>query len=166
MKTRFILSVLIGLAFSACVTSSGGAEHHSSSHGHDEPRPYFETADAAQDVEAALSRARLANKLTIVAMGANWCHDSRAFAHYWEQPRFVNMLSEDYELVYVDVGQKIRNIDIANRFGEESILGTPTVFIVDTDGKVLNPDTAPTWRNAASRDIDDVYEYFRRYAER
>jgi len=39
-------------------------------------------------------------------------------------------------------------------------VGTPTVFVTNSDGTVLNLETAPTWRNAASREVDDVFEYF------
>lgn len=67
-------------------------------------------------------------------------------------------------MTYVDVGKKDRNIDLAREFGVKSIVGTPTVFITDSDGQVLNLETAPTWRNAASRDEDAIFDYFRGYA--
>ena len=37
------------------------------------------------------------------------------------------------------------------------IKGTPTVAILDGDGRVLNRKAAPRWRNAASRSDDDIY---------
>ena len=55
-------------------------------------------------------------------------------------------------------------VHLAQKFGVESIVGTPTVFITDKDGKVLNAETAPTWRDAASRDDEAVWDYFEGYA--
>ena len=70
------------------------------------------------------------------------------------------MLQEKYELVYVDVGYKDRNIDIAQRFGIKAIEGTPTVLILSADGVLLNRKSAPKWRNAASRTEADIFAYF------
>ena len=70
------------------------------------------------------------------------------------------MLKTKYEVVYVDVGHRDRNIDIAQRFGIEKIKGTPTVLVLSSQGALLNPKSAPTWRNAASRDEADIYAYF------
>ena len=127
---------------------------------HPEARPYDKKAQASQAVDAALKRAGQSGKRVILVMGANWCHDSRGLAGWFEKPRFATMLRGRYELVYVDVGKRNRNIDIARRFGIEKIVGTPTVLVLSSDGELLNAETAPTWRNAASRDADDIYAYF------
>lgn len=127
---------------------------------HPEARLYDETRDAAADVDAALIEAASSDKNAIIVMGANWCHDSRALAGWFETERFQTLLSENFVLRYVDVGQKNRNIDIARRFGLDEVVGTPTVIVTDTAGRVKNLETAPTWRNAASRDEDDIYTYF------
>lgn len=125
-----------------------------------EARPYDKKAEASRTVDAALTKADQSGKRVILVMGANWCHDSRGLAGWFEKPRFSAMLSERYEIVYVDVGKRDRNIDIAQRFGIEKIVGTPTVLVLSSDGELLNAKTAPTWRNAASRDADDIYNYF------
>lgn len=127
---------------------------------HPEARPYDRKAEASEAVDAALAKAGQAGKRVILVMGANWCHDSRGLAGWFEKPRFDAMLRDRYEVVYVDVGKRNRNIDIARRFGIEKIVGTPTVLVLSPDGILLNAETAPTWRNAASRDADDIYAYF------
>lgn len=143
--------------------SPPATDHH---HDADEPRPYDKMADARADVNAALSAARISGKKTIVAMGANWCHDSRGLAAQFEKPRFEALLSEHYELVYVDMGKRDRNLDIAKDFGIDEVVGTPNVVIVSSEGKVLNLKSAPTWRNAASRTEDEIWDYFESYAYR
>lgn len=131
---------------------------------HPEARPYDEARPALADVAWALARAAVTRKRVILVMGANWCHDSRGLAGWFEMPRFADMLDRRYELVFVDVGHpqegEGRNIDIAQRFGIEEIVGTPTVLVLSPEGALLNPETAPSWRNAASRTEDEIFDYF------
>jgi len=157
--------VMAAMSLMSCQTSAAphgtDMEHHKS---HDEPTPYDAKADAWADVRVAKERAKISGKKTIVAMGANWCHDSRGLAAQFDKLRFQILLNAHFELVYVDVGQKDRNIDMAQEFGVNDIVGTPTVFILSSKGDVLNLETAPTWRNAASRSEDEIFDYFRSFA--
>lgn len=127
---------------------------------HPEARPFEQSANATEQVDAALARAQIADKRVIVVMGANWCHDSRGLSGWFAEPRFAAMLAAKYEIVYVDVGKKDRNIDIARRFGLKSIKGTPTVLVLSSRGALLNRKSAPKWRDAASRDEEDIFAYF------
>ena len=156
---------ILGLLLLACLTVACTSTTHppvafAAEH------PEFLAFDPAPEVpaniqvEQALSTAKATGKNTAIVMGANWCHDSRALAGWFQTPRFEALLSQNFIVRYVDVGQKDLNIDIAKRFGLDEIVGTPTVFVTDTKGKVLNLETAPTWRNAASRDEDAIYDYF------
>jgi thiol-disulfide isomerase/thioredoxin len=125
---------------------------------------YDPNRDAKADLATAMAIAAENDQKTLLVMGADWCHDSRALAGHLRKERFTPLIAEHYRLVYVDVAQKNRNIDIAQRFGFNRIVGTPTVIILDSDGTVLNRREAPTWRNAASRSEDDIYTYFETYA--
>jgi thioredoxin-like negative regulator of GroEL len=127
---------------------------------HPEAKAYYAARNASADVEAALARARINGKRVVIVLGANWCHDSRALAGWFEMARFKAMLIPRYELVYVDVGQRDRNIHVAQRFGLSKIKGTPTVLIVSANGKLLNKRDAPTWRNAASRSEEAIFQAF------
>lgn len=129
-----------------------------------EPMPFFKDVDDWRAVDKTINAARSEGKLALVVMGANWCHDSRALAAHFEKERFLTLLGSHYKMVYVDVGKKDRNLSIAQNFGQDKIEGTPTVFVVSPDTGVLNEETAPTWRNAASRTEDDIYTYFDDYA--
>lgn len=161
---KYIL-LAFALCLSACTTTATAADDaHKAAH--DEPRPYDKTADAEVDVNHTLVAAKEEGKLGLLVFGANWCHDSRGLAAQFEKPRFQTLLRNHYKMTYVDVGQKNRNIDLARTFGVDNIVGTPTVFVTNSNGEVLNLDTAPTWRNAASREEDDIYDYFRSFADK
>jgi thiol-disulfide isomerase/thioredoxin len=132
---------------------------------HPEARPFAETADATADVDAAFARAKLTGKQVIIVMGANWCHDSRALAGWFETPRFAEMLKARYEVVFVDAGTpqrkgQARNQHLIKRFGGKRQKNTPYVMILSSDGKLLNRKDARSWRNAASRCENAIYDFF------
>ena len=156
---RQLFTVLIAASLSACAAT--GALNGDIAH-HPEARPYSASTDAMGAVDAALARAEANGRLVLLVMGANWCHDSRALAGWLQQPRFAALVREHCELVFVDAGMpqtgKGANIEVARRFGLNELPGTPNVLVIDADGVLLNPGTATSWRNAASRSEDEIYE--------
>ncbi|MGE0181421.1 MAG: serine hydrolase [Parvularculaceae bacterium] len=129
-----------------------------------EPHPFDVQADAMSDVDAALSSARNSGKRVLLALGGNWCHDSRGLAKKFATKPLKQLIDTNFELVWVDVGQRDRNLDVARRFGVEKLLGTPTVLVLSPEGQLLNADTVFDWRTADSRSMDDAISYFSAFA--
>ncbi|MCA0910454.1 thioredoxin family protein [Qipengyuania gaetbuli] len=154
---RTPLLLLASLSLVACATVPEAAAP-----AHPEARPYAVTKNPMGEVDAALARASERGTRLLLVMGGNWCHDSRALAGWLETPRFAELVERKYELVYVNVGLPQtgdgHNLDIAQRFGLEELPGTPNLLVVTADGTLVNADTATTWRNAASRSEDAIYE--------
>lgn len=125
---------------------------------------YDASRDAKSDINTLLSNIGENGKYGIIIFGANWCHDSRDLAEHFMSERFAKMLSAKYEIVYVDVGVPQtgngRNLDLAKNLGLKKIKGTPTVAIISSDGRLLNKKDAPRWRNAYSRESDDIFNHF------
>lgn len=169
---KYFIMTAAALALTGCATAGGqgttsnapsNTKHAQPIIGHPDATPFVATANAKADVAEALRVAKAEDKFGLIVMGANWCHDSRSLAGLFQTPRFQTLLGDNYSLAYVDVGQKDKNLDVAKDFGLSTIEGTPTVFVTSSSGKVLNLDDAPTWRDAASRDSDDIYAYFAKY---
>jgi thiol-disulfide isomerase/thioredoxin len=123
------------------------------------------TANAQSQLETKLNDAKNMDRKLLLIMGGNWCHDSAALANLMDIPRFAAMITQNYEVLFVDVGVpqvgRGRNLDIAKRFGIKKIKGTPTVLVLSPDGQLLNSKKdAASWRNAASRSDDEIYRYF------
>ena len=129
---------------------------------HPEARPFGDPARADRDVAEAMTRAKANGHRVLLVFGANWCHDSRALAGWFATPRFAAMLNPRYEIVWIDVGQKDHNLDLARRYGLDGIKGTPTVLMLDSAGKPLNLKDAPRWHDASKRSEDKIYRYFAR----
>lgn len=133
-------------------------------HQDDNPRPFDDTRNAMADVNAALAAAEVSNKTVLLVLGGNWCHDSRGLAAKFEQPELADVIADSYELVWVDVGHRDRNLDVARRFGVPDLYGTPTVLILSPEKKLLNRGSVHDWRMADSKPYDETLEYFERFA--
>lgn len=127
-----------------------------------ESAAYLVSEDAGADVDAALERAAQNGKRVLLVMGANWCHDSLALAGSLESERIAPLVSDRYELVYVNVGMPQKgdghNLGIARRFGLDDLPGTPNLLVLTAQGELLNAETATSWRNAASRSDAEIYD--------
>ena len=117
--------------------------------------------DPMAAIDTALAAAGRSGKRVLLVMGTGGCHDSAWFANLIATDRFAPV-RDRYEIVYADIGMphivgRGRNPDVAKRFGFKKIKGTPTIAVVDAQGRVLNRKAAPKWRNAASRSDDEIY---------
>ena len=148
-----------GAAVDAATPGGGHDEHHDN-----DPRPFDASADAMMDVDIALTAAQASGRNVLLALGGNWCHDSRGLAAKFQEPDLAAVIAENYELVWVDVGYRDRNLDVAKRFGVDALHGTPTILILSPKGELLNADTVHNWRTADAIPYDEVLAYFESFA--
>ena len=141
------------------------AEAVNSADEHAEPRPFDADRNAMADVETALLQSRATGRNALLVLGANWCHDSRGIAAKFQQPPLQQIIADNYHLVWVDVGKRDRNIDVAQRFGVDELIGTPTILIVSPEQQLLNRESVHDWRTAHSKSMDEAISYFRGYSQ-
>ena len=146
-----------GAVVDAAIPDSQG--HHD-----DAPRPFDEKRNASIDVDATLAAARASGKNALIILGGNWCHDSRGLAAKFERAELAAVIADHYELVWVDVGHRDRNLHIPRRFGVADLYGTPTVLILSPDGALLNRESVHDWKTADSKPYDETLDYFRHFA--
>lgn len=157
-----VAALAAGLLLAGCTSAAEKtAASVQSAHTYPEARSYAVSDDAMGDVDAALARAGENGKRVLLVMGANWCHDSRALAGWLATERFAALVDAEYELVFVNIGMPQsgdgHNLAVAKRFGLEELPGTPNLLVLTAEGALVNADTATSWRNAASREEDAIY---------
>ncbi|MFY8048281.1 MAG: thioredoxin family protein [Erythrobacter sp.] len=162
---RSFIAASLALALASCATTSEVATP-----ARPDAKAYAVTANAMDDVDAALARASASGKRVLVVLGANWCHDSTALAGWLQTPRFAALIAERYELVFVNVGMPQtgdgHNLEVARRFGLAEMKGTPALLVLTGDGKAVNLDTAASWRNAGSRSEEAIFAELTALADR
>ena len=111
----------------------------------------------AQALEAAVDR----RKLLMVVMGADWCHDSRAFIDYLEDPAFAALVEERYVVERVNVGFYDHVRGVVAHWDLPVIYGTPTVLVIEPNSNtVLNRDSLSHWRSADALGAAEAVNYF------
>jgi thiol-disulfide isomerase/thioredoxin len=122
------------------------------------------SADPVADVQQALSRAGDDDRLALVVLGANWCHDSRALASRLHSPPLEKLIQQHYELVFVDVGFLDQGRDVMQQFGVAHFYATPTVLIIDPSSRALvNDEDRHIWGNAYNIDMSSSVQYFEKW---
>jgi thiol-disulfide isomerase/thioredoxin len=128
-------------------------------------RLFEPSVDALADVEQALRRADKSDRLGLVVLGANWCHDSRALAARLNKSPLVEVIEEHYELVFVDVGFYTAGRDVVQHYGVPQFYATPTVLIIDpATGKVVDNEERHLWGDAYRVDMESSVDYFEKWA--
>ena len=128
-------------------------------------RLFQPSVDPLADVQQALSRAEKSDRLALVVLGANWCHDSRALASRLYRPPLAEVIQQHYELVFVDVGFLDKGRAVLQQFGVAHFYATPTVLIIDPSNRALvNDEDRHIWSNAYSIDMSSSVQYFEKWA--
>ena len=123
------------------------------------------SADPLADVQQALGRADDADRLALVVLGANWCHDSRALASRLHSPPLTKLIQQHYELVFVDVGFLDKGRDVVQQFDVPHFYATPSVLIIDpSSGALVNDEDRHIWANAYNVDMPSSVQYFQKWA--
>ncbi|MFT6269317.1 MAG: hypothetical protein ACJAVV_002142 [Alphaproteobacteria bacterium] len=118
-----------------------------------------------QDVQVGLETAKSTNKLLLLVMGAQWCHDSRGLADNFEDKELSQVLSENYHTVFVDVGYFKDLSHITQRFEQAHYYATPTVMVINPQTeRLINASDMNIWGGADSLPLADYIAYFNRYA--
>ena len=96
------------------------------------PYPYDEQANADAVVAAAKAKAKKEHKLLLIDLGGNWCGDCRILAGTMDLPEVKAFVDAHYEVVTVDVGRFVKNLQIPAHYGITTRLeGVPSVLVVD-----------------------------------
>lgn len=127
--------------------------------------PGFPPTSGYAQIDTSLDDARQDalrdDKLLMVVMGADWCHDSRAFIAYLDDPAFSALIDQRFVVVRVNIGFYEHIRGVVDRWDVPVIYGTPTVLVVEPGSDtVLNRDSLSYWRNADALGVQETVPYF------
>lgn len=132
---------------------------------HSDVSVYQPSNNAMQNVEEGLVQAASQNKLLLLVLGAQWCHDSRGLAENFENKQLASIIANNYHTVFVDVGYYNDLTQITQRFEQAHYYATPTVMIIEpTSMHLMNASDMSIWGNAHSIPLPEYIEYFTRYS--
>ena len=139
------------LGFLAVLTLFAGAANASE-------WPYDEQANAAADVQHALSAAQTDHKQVLLVFGANWCKDCRELDKAMKGSSRA-LIESRYDVVKVDVGNFDKNLDIAQRYGNPIKMGIPAIAVVDADNRLIYSTRGGELADARSMGEQGIYNF-------
>ena len=164
MNNLLILIVLGAGLLSTCLAASTG-ESGPAKEAEINGELYLPSDDPITAGTAVIQTARENDKLALVILGANWCHDSRGLASRFHQEPMKTLINEHYETIFVDVAYLSKGRDVIESLGLPVYYSTPTVLIIDPlSGQLVNADNRHQWADAFSISMDDTVAYFRQMA--
>jgi hypothetical protein len=126
----------------------------------DQPRSLaaqiYPASDAHEDIRAALDRASREHKNILVIFGADWCYDCHVLEKAFRRADIAAVLSSNYEVVHVDIGEGDKNTDIAAQLEVPLNRGVPAVAVLDSRGKLLYSQKNGEWERARALGTEDL----------
>lgn len=152
------LLVVLGISVSTVFPASVAAKDS----GHSNTQSVYVANDNPMgQVDQVLKKAKDENKLALIVLGAQWCHDSRGFAEKLETPKLRKIIDKRFQTVFIDVGYYNDLRSITQRFGQAHYYATPTVLVVDPQSEsLINGETLQIWGMADSVPLSKYTEYF------
>jgi hypothetical protein len=122
---------------------------------------FFPSDDPMAELERTRQSALANDRLVLVIMGANWCHDSRALASRIYQEPLRPIIESHYETLFVDVGYLDQGSEVIKALGPPVYYATPTVLIIEpASGRLVNEKNRHQWGSADSISMEDSVAYF------
>ena len=112
-------------------------------------------------LDALEHHAAAEQKLLLLVLGSDWCHDSVALLKQFNRPPLAAQLRQRFSIALVDVGYLQYGAATAQRYQLPLYYGTPTVMVINpATRQLLNKADLMHWTNAASMSADDYQQYF------
>eukprot|EP01133_Synstelium_polycarpum_P004617 gene4617-5400_t len=100
---------------------------------------YNPQADAQKDIDAAVHKAKSAQKNVLVQVGGNWCIWCIRFHDLVNKtPELKKTINDNFEWVLVNWSPENKNTEVLTKLGNPGRFGYPVFVVLDGDGKVLH----------------------------
>ncbi|MCU7555791.1 hypothetical protein OCL06_14455 [Alteromonas sp. ASW11-19] len=127
---------------------------------------YHINEERLEYVKATEHAASNNDKLLLLVIGANWCHDSRALAEYLQTSEVSNVIQQHYELAVIDAAWLDNLSHVLTRYNHPAYFGTPSVMVIAPDSAtLLNRDSVQRWQSAHSESAGSFAHYLSSQAE-
>jgi uncharacterized protein YyaL (SSP411 family) len=133
------------------------------------PPIYDESANAEDQIAAALTKAKKENRRVLIQWGGNWCGWCHLLHEIMKSDgEIARKLMYEYDVVLVDIGKMDKNQDLLGKYEVDlKGNGVPFITVLDADGNVVvNQETASLEKDDMenpSHDREAVLKFLTKY---
>jgi thioredoxin 1 len=124
---------------------------------------YVPGLNAHAEIAQALKLASQQHKRVLVVFGANWCFDCHVLDLAFRRPDVAAVLTPNYEVVHVDVGEYDKNLDIMQQYEVPKARGIPALAVLDGTGKLLYSQKSGEFEKARSLAPEDLVMFLNKW---
>jgi thioredoxin 1 len=124
---------------------------------------YVPGLNAHAEIAQALKLATQQHKRVLVVFGANWCFDCHVLDLAFRRPDVAAVLTPNYIVVHVDVGEYDKNLDIMQQYEVPKARGIPAIAVLDGSGKLLYSQKGGEFEKARSLAPEDLVEFLNKW---
>lgn len=128
-----------------------------------EKQIYVPGLNAHAEIAQALKLASQQHKRVLVVFGANWCFDCHVLDLAFRRPDVAAVLTPNYLVVHVDVGEYDKNLDIMQQYEVPKARGIPAIAVLDASGKLLYSQKGGEFEKARSLAPEDLVTFLRKW---
>ena len=124
---------------------------------------YVPGLNAHSEIASALKLATQQHKRVLVVFGANWCYDCHVLDLAFRRPDVMAVLTPNFEVVHVDVGQGDKNQDIMQQYQVPMARGIPAIAVLDGNGKLLYSQKGGEFEKARALGPEDLVTFLNQW---
>jgi hypothetical protein len=124
---------------------------------------YVPGLNAHEEIAHALTLAGQKHRRVLIVFGANWCYDCHVLDLAFQRPDVAAVLTPNYEVVHVDVGEGNKNQDIMKEYQVPMARGIPAVAVLDANGKLVFSQKDGEFEKARSMGPDELVAFLNKW---
>ena len=124
---------------------------------------YVPGLNAREEIAHALKLATQQHKRVLVVFGANWCYDCHVLDLAFRRSDVAALLTPNFEVVHVDVGEGDKNQDIMQQYQVPMARGIPAIAVLDGNGNLLYSQKGGEFEKARALGPDDLVAFLNKW---
>lgn len=125
---------------------------------------YNPQANAQADIDAAVAKAKKANKHVFIQVGGNWCGWCILFHDLVKAtPELKGYLDTNYETVLVNYSPENKNEAVLKKLGYPGRFGFPVFVILDGNGKLLHIENSAYLEEGKGHSVKKVMAFLKNW---
>jgi hypothetical protein len=124
---------------------------------------YPDNVDAHKEIKEAEERAAREHKRVLLVFGANWCYDCHVLDRALHQGEAGQIVSENFLLVHVDIGEGEKNLDLVKLYKIPLEKGVPALAVLESDGHLLYSSGEGEFEAARRMMKKDLIQFLRHW---